>query len=216
MSRHRLPAQAHNLRIGLLSATLIALAACGGTSATSTPSAATTTPSAPASPSTAMIKPSASAVASTRFTSDAFAVPVSFSLAGGWRVMTDVHSIIDLMGADDQDVGIQDIGSTTVLGTTKGVDSYMPWPKDLYAWLKSRPEFKPQPPKAITVGGRPATQIDADASVPDGTRIELICSEHSSCWLLDHSDRTGHGPAPSTQGDHAAKVDYLLLLGDAP
>jgi hypothetical protein len=34
--------------------------------------------------------------------------------------------------------------------------------------------------------------------------------------LLDHSDRTGHGPAPTTPGDHAAKVDYLLLLGDAP
>ena len=34
--------------------------------------------------------------------------------------------------------------------------------------------------------------------------------------LLDHSNRTGHGPAPATPGDHAAKVDYLLLLGDAP
>ena len=34
--------------------------------------------------------------------------------------------------------------------------------------------------------------------------------------LLDHSDRTGHGPAPDKTADHAAKIDYLLLLGDAP
>jgi hypothetical protein len=87
-----------------------------------------------------------------------------------------------------QDVAVQDIGSTTVAGASKS-DPYMPWPKDLYAWLKSRPEFKAQPPKAITVGGRPATQIDADATVPGGTRIELVCSNASNCWLLDHNDR---------------------------
>ena len=191
MSRHRLPERAYSLRIGLVCATLIALAACGGTSASTTPSAATTRPSAAATPSTAMTKPSAGAaspLANSRFTSAAFAVPVSFSLAGGWTVMTDVHSIIDLRGPDlgagplnSQDAGIQDIGSTTVAGD--------PWPKDLYAWLRSRPEFKPLPPKAIMVGGRAATQIDADATVPAGTSIELVCSKASSCWLLDHNDR---------------------------
>jgi len=81
-----------------------------------------------------------------------------------------------------------DIGSTTVAGATKG-DSNLPWPKDLYAWLKSRPEFTPDPPQAITVGGRSATQIDADVSVPDGTKIELVCSKEPNCWLLDHNDR---------------------------
>jgi hypothetical protein len=34
--------------------------------------------------------------------------------------------------------------------------------------------------------------------------------------LLDHSDRLGHGPAPDMTADRAAKVDYLILLGDAP
>lgn len=135
----------------------------------------------------------------SRFSSTAFAVPVSFSLAGGWTVNHDLSGDIDLgrdgQGAgggvfDDftggrQDAGIMDIGSTTVAGKTPS-DPRMPWPKDLYAWLQSRPEFKPQPPKAITVGGRPATQIDADVTVPDGTRIELVCP---SCWLLDHNDR---------------------------
>lgn len=188
---------------GLVCATLIALAACGGTGATTKPLAATTMPSAATTkPSAAMSNPSAAAaspLAGSRFTSTAFAVPVSFSLAGGWVVNHDLNSDIDL-GRDGQgagggvfdnftggrqDAGIMDIGSTTVAGKTQS-DPRIPWPKDLYAWLKSRPEFKPQPPKAITVGGRPATQIDADVNVPDGTSIALVCP---SCWLLDHNDR---------------------------
>ena len=192
MSFHRLPARAHSLRIGLVSATLIALAACGGTGATASPSAAMTEPSAAA----------ASPLASSSFTSSDFAVPVSFSLAGDWKVNNEHPSTIDISRDDQgasagaferftggmQNAGIQDIGSTTVAGATKS-DPRMPWPKDLYAWLKSRPEFKPQSPQAITVGGRPATQIDADVSVPDGTKIELVCSTDSNCWLLDHNDR---------------------------
>jgi hypothetical protein len=144
----------------------------------------------------------ASPVVSSTFTSDAFVVPVSFSLAGGWVVHHDLPGDIDL-GRDDQgastgadraftggiqNAGIMDIGSTTVAGATKG-DPNLPWPKDLYAWLKERPEFKPDPPQAITVGGRSATQIDADVSVPDGTKIELVCSKEPNCWLLDHNDR---------------------------
>ena len=34
--------------------------------------------------------------------------------------------------------------------------------------------------------------------------------------LLDHSDRVSNGPAPSLTADQAAKVDYLILVGDAP
>ncbi len=136
------------------------------------------------------------------FNSVAFAVPVSFSLAGGWTVDHDLYSDIDLLRDDHgasagpfesftggkQNAGIMDIGSTTVAGATES-DPNLPWPKDLYAWLQSRPEFKPQPPKAITVGGRPATQIDADVTVPNGTSIGLVCSSEPNCWLLDHNDR---------------------------
>ena len=39
------------------------------------------------------------------------------------------------------------------------------------------------------MGGRPAVQIDADANVPNGTRIELFAPKGTGCWLLDHSDR---------------------------
>jgi hypothetical protein len=144
--------------------------------------------------------PTSTPASSGSFSSAVFAVPISFSLAGGWNVNHDIHADIDL-GRDDhgatpeafkvftgdiQNVGILDIGSTTVAGATTS-DPYLPWPKDLYAWLKSRPEFKLQSPQAITVGGRPATQIDADVQVPDGTKIALVCS--SNCWLLDHNDR---------------------------
>lgn len=34
--------------------------------------------------------------------------------------------------------------------------------------------------------------------------------------LLDHGNLRGHGPTPAPLGAPAAKVDYLLLLGDAP
>lgn len=34
--------------------------------------------------------------------------------------------------------------------------------------------------------------------------------------LLDHAGRLGNGPAPDMSADQAAKIDYLLLLGDAP
>ena len=105
-----------------MSATLIAFAACGGTGAAASPSAE-----------------AASSVASSMFTSDAFAVPVSFSLAGAWKVNYEQPSIIDIsrdnQGASVrpfkrftggmQNAGIQDIGSTTVAGATKS-DPRMP------------------------------------------------------------------------------------------
>jgi hypothetical protein len=34
--------------------------------------------------------------------------------------------------------------------------------------------------------------------------------------VLDHSDRAGRGPAPDLRTDRAAKIDYLLMVGDAP
>lgn len=88
------------------------------------------------------------------------------------------------------------------------------------------PESKLQAPKRITVGGRPATQIDADTTVVSGTRIEFICSKDSTWWLLDHNDRwrfvevknaDGSGvvwitngiPAPAF-GAYAEALDRLL------
>jgi len=34
--------------------------------------------------------------------------------------------------------------------------------------------------------------------------------------VLDHSDQAGHGPKPDTSADRPGKIDYLVLLGDAP
>ncbi len=60
MPRPRLPARAHSLRIGIVSAALIAVAACGGSGASTVPSAAMATPSAAAAlPSAAAASPSA-------------------------------------------------------------------------------------------------------------------------------------------------------------
>ncbi len=189
------------LGIAVLCTSVTVLAACGGTVTGATPAAVTASaaaaepsPVAP-TPSAAAVSPGASPGATSTFASTAFAVPVSFSLAGGWRVAHEGSSNVDLLRDDGgagpyglQNAGIQDIASTTVAGMTGG-DPALPWPKDLYAWLTSRPEFKPLPPQAITVGGRPALLIDADATVPAGTRIEFVCSAGSNCWLLDHDDR---------------------------
>ncbi len=67
-------------------------------------------------------------------------------------------------------------------------------------------------PKSVT--GRPLL----DEPVPQGQGFKRFVAVPPGRYylLLDHSDRTGHGPAPDTKADHAAKIDYLLLLGDAP
>jgi hypothetical protein len=191
------------LAIGLVCAASLPLAACGGTGAMATPAGVMTTASPGAAtssaptttPSAAAISPASSPDATSTFASAAFAVPVSFSLAGGWTVSHEGSSNIDLLRDDHgagpygtQNAGIQDIATTTVAGATTS-DPPMPWPTDLYAWLESRPEFEPHSPKAITLDGRPAIQIDADVTVPDGTRIDFVCSAGSNCWLLDHNDR---------------------------
>ena len=174
------------------------------------------------SPTTRPSNSSTSEPASSTYTSHAFAVPVSFELGAGWKVTEDVHSDIDLRGpiysdgrAGDQDLEFHDINTTTVAGTTKS-DPYMPWPTDLYAWLQSRPEFQAQPPQTITVAGRPATQIDVDGTVKPGTRVELVCADRSSCWLLDGNFRwrfvelknaDGSGVVWITSGVPAARFD---------
>jgi hypothetical protein len=69
-------------------------------------------------------------------------------------------------------------------------------------------------PGAKSVAGRPLF----DESVPAGQVFRRFVNVPAGRYylLLDHSDRSGHGPAPDTTADHAAKIDYLLLLGDAP
>jgi hypothetical protein len=34
--------------------------------------------------------------------------------------------------------------------------------------------------------------------------------------ILDHSAQAGHGPPPDATADRAGKIDYLVMLGDAP
>jgi hypothetical protein len=122
------------------------------------------------------------------FDSSVFAVPISLSPVGDWVVQGDNQSDIDLQRGD-QDAGILSTSSTTVSPVRSG-DPALPWPQDLHAWLEARPEFTPTVPRQVALGGRPATLIDADLTVPSGTRIEMVCAEpRHSCWLADHNDR---------------------------
>jgi hypothetical protein len=57
-----------------------------------------------------------------------------------------------------------------------------------------------------------------DEPVPTGALFRRFVKVPAGRYylLLDHGDRRGHGPAPGPVTDQAAKVDYLILLGDAP
>jgi hypothetical protein len=61
-------------------------------------------------------------------------------------------------------------------------------------------------------GGRPLL----DEPVGTGTLFRRFVNVPAGRYylLLDHSDRRGHGPAAASA--QAAKIDYLVLLGDAP
>ena len=69
-------------------------------------------------------------------------------------------------------------------------------------------------PGPKTVAGRPLFE----EPVPQGQVLRRFVPVAPGRYylLLDHSDRQGHGPAPDMTTDQAAKVDYLILLGDAP
>ena len=166
------------------------------------------------------VSPSAGAsTGAAVFTSETFSVPLALTLIGGWVVEGDHASDIDLQrGA--QDAGISSITSATVAST--GPD--IPWPDDLFAWLDSRPEFTPSAPRQVTIGGRPATLIDADATVPAGTRIEMICAEpRHSCWLVDAPqswrfievrNADGSGIVVITNSALGGLADYASALDD--
>jgi hypothetical protein len=83
MTRHRLPSRAHVPRMGLVCVTLIALSACGGTSASTTPSAATSQPSVAAASPVATPRPS----------------PVFGGVCTASPIKFDAEAKIDLTGA---------------------------------------------------------------------------------------------------------------------
>jgi hypothetical protein len=69
-------------------------------------------------------------------------------------------------------------------------------------------------PGAKSVTGRPL--LDEPVAAGLAFRRFVAAPPGRYYLLLDHSDRAGHGPAPDMSADHAAKIDYLILLGDAP
>ena len=158
------------LSIGLMCAAVIALAACGGTGVTATPSAAA------AAPSVALTKPSAAAASTavspsvtssapassltSSFTSATFKVPIGLTLSGGWSLSTDETGTVGLQ-LGDAAASIMSIDSTTVRGATTTAP-WIPWPDDIHAWLAGRPEFKLDATRTAVVGGRPAVIVDAD------------------------------------------------------
>lgn len=94
------------------------------------------------------------------FTSSNFKVPVGFTLLDGWKISTDELGTVGLQ-LGDAAAAIVSIDSLTVRGATPTAP-WVPWPDDIHAWLAGRPEFRPDAPREVEVGGRPAVIIDAE------------------------------------------------------
>jgi len=108
MSRHHLRARAAGLRIGLVCACLIAVTACGGTSATTVPSAAaSTSPASPASSSPAAeLSPGV-----TSITLDADFYSVAAGVEGLW-LLSSAGRVIEIDRATNQVVADIEIPSS--------------------------------------------------------------------------------------------------------
>jgi len=151
----------------------------GGPAATPTPSptqaAAASTPQPTSRAAGAILAPDGTdLVAGTRYSTGHF-VPV-FTFAGqeGWRYLADGQTYAWFEHA------LSGIGSIVVPrmlfavgGATEAV------PADLVAWFQARTDLDLQPPKAITLGGRPATLLEgvvnATAVANGGGAINIAC-----------------------------------------
>jgi hypothetical protein len=69
-------------------------------------------------------------------------------------------------------------------------------------------------PGPRTVTGKPL--FDEPVAQGQAFRRFVPVSPGRYYLMLDHSDLQGHGPAPDMTTDQAAKIDYLILRGDAP
>jgi hypothetical protein len=113
--------------------------------------------------------------AATITTAEAFSVPLSLELPSGWEVreaaaffsafrpVPQPEQLFErIVFADPRSMRVSEAAGTE------------PWPDDLHAWLEGRPEFEPSEPVAVSVGGRPATMIEAVATYePTATRPTL-------------------------------------------
>jgi len=69
-------------------------------------------------------------------------------------------------------------------------------------------------PGAATVTGTPL--LDEPVAAGQIFRRFVAVPPGRYYLLLDHGNRLSNGPAPDMSTDRAAKIDYLILLGDAP
>jgi len=179
--------------------------------------------------------PTAPEPAATITAADEFSVPLSLELPSDWGAREAAAFFSAYRSAPQPEqlferIVFADPNSMRVADAT-GAE---PWPDDLHAWLESRSEFEPSEPRAITVGGRPATMYEAVAtyeptaarptfaivqigSQTPGEGILLALTEGSVTWRLIEVDLgTGRevviaylGPS-ETFDAWAAEVEQIL------
>ena len=135
------------------------------------------------------------------FSSTKFAVPISLTPLGGWVIQADRTDDIDLQNGD-WDGGIFTVATVTLPGPALG-DPYVPVPVDFAAWVGQRTEFARVVSASVTVGGRPATQVDADLTWTTGTPDHDLFRFSGGEWFFDHvsaGDRARFVLVPGARG----------------
>jgi hypothetical protein len=127
-------------------------------------------------------------VPATTFTSTVFAVPLSMTLVDGWRLnrgsgYEESSYLLDLQRGTVE-IGIMPIAALTVPGATM-TDPYVALPTDVAAWVGQRPEFGPATTRAITIGGRTGTLIDADFTWDGSSKYTFLRFYPTAGWLYD-------------------------------
>lgn len=69
-------------------------------------------------------------------------------------------------------------------GGFNGDGSPAPLPADFVTWLEHDPELSASQPRAVSVGGRPATQLDVAAIPGEISAVPGLCPAHLSCVLV--------------------------------
>jgi hypothetical protein len=132
-----------------------------------------------------------------------FRVPLTLTLSGDWTLGTDEPSNLELFwrGPEHVDLAFHPLDMVLLFGATVA-DPLVPVPADFAAWLRQRPEFSAVTARAVSIGGRPGTEVDAAFVWTAGTLERNFLTYSTGGWRYD-------------QGDEGHRVRFIVVPGPA-
>ena len=130
-----------------------------------------------------------------------FLVPLTLTLSGDWTFNVDEPTNLELFwrGPGHVDLGFHPLSKTTLPGASEA-DPWIPVPTDFVAWIRQRPEFTGVTARAVTVGGRAGTEVDAAFVWATGTPKRDFLRYSTGAWLYD-------------QGDEGHRIRFIVVPG---